>query len=136
MKKTLKMTAALVLIIAFVMSVCACAKIPAEGLWENATYRKDTTLGEGSKTVTVDVEVGEYSVAITIKTDAKTLGEALYAEGVINDPSFFDTCNGIVADWNKDKAYWGFYKGEELMSVGVDGVEIMGGERYRIAYTK
>jgi hypothetical protein len=137
MKKTLKISVSLLMALVLALCVAACAqKVPAEGLWENATYRSDTTLGSGAKEVKVDVEVGEYKITITLKTDAATLGEALYAEGVTNDASFFDTCNGIKADWNADQAYWGFYRGENYMSHGVNDETISGGESYRIVYTK
>ena len=137
MKKTLKISVSV--LIAFVLVLCAVAcaqKVPAEGLWENAAYRSDATLGSGAKEVKVDVEVGEYKITLTLKTDAATLGEALYDEGVINDAAFFDTCNGIKADWNADQAYWGFYQGEEYMPHGVNDETISGGESYRIVYTK
>ena len=137
MKKTLKISVSLIIALMLVLCAVACAqKVPAQGLWENATYRSDTTLGKGDKTVYVDVEVGEYKVTLTLKTDAATLGEALYAEGLINDASFFDTCNGIKADWNADQAYWGFYQGEDYMPHGVNDENISGGESYRIVYTK
>ena len=110
--------------------------IAAEGLWKNATYRKNTTVGEGSKVVKVDVEIEGKSLLITLKTDKATLGEALYAEGLINDASFFDTLNGVKADWNADKAYWAFFKGEDYMTSGVNDTNISGGEHYRFVYTK
>lgn len=110
--------------------------IAPEGLWATAKYLKNTTVGEGAKEVVIDVDMDGKSIAITVKTDAKTLGEALFAEGLINDASFFDTLNGVKADWNADKAYWGFFEGEEYMMVGVNETAINGGERYRFVYTK
>jgi len=110
--------------------------IAAEGLWKTATYRKNVTVGEGSKEVKIAVEINGQFITITLKTDKAKLGEALFAEELINDATFFDTLNGIKADWNKDRAYWGFYKGEEYMTVGVNDVTISGGESYRFVYTK
>lgn len=137
MKQTLRQTTALILVAVALLCLASCAdKIPAEGLWESAAYRSDTTVGEGSKEVKIDVEAGEQSITLTVKTDAATLGEALYAEGLINDASFFDTLNGIKADWTADRAYWGFYNGEEYMMVGVNETSISGGEHYRFVYTK
>lgn len=137
MKQTLRQTTAVILVAVVLMCLAACAaKVPAEGLWENATYRSDTTVGKGAKEVMIDVEAGEQKVTITVKTDAEKLGDALYAEGLINDASFFDTLNGIKADWDADKAYWGFYKGDEYMMVGVNDTAIVGGEHYRFVYTK
>jgi len=124
------------LLLAAVFCLASCNKIDAEGLWENATYRKDVTVGKGEKEVKIDVEVEEQSVTITVKTDKDDLGAALYEEELINDPSFFDTLNGIKADWDADKAYWAFYQGDDYMMVGVDQTKIEGGEHYRFVYTK
>ena len=136
MKQTTKVIVSAVLIITTLLCIVSCNKIDAEGIWETATYRKDVTVGEGSKEVKVDIVVDEEFITITVKTDEKKLGDALYAEGIINDASFFDTANGMKADWNKDKVYWAFYEGEEYMLVGVNDVEISGGEHYRFVYEK
>ena len=137
MKKTLLSTVSIVLSILFVFCFVSCdKKVDAEGLWENATYLSDTNLGKGEKTVSFTVEAGDQSITITIKTDKDTLGEAMYAEKLINDPTFFDTLNGIVASWDKDQAYWAFYEGETMMPHGVNDEKISGGESYRFVYTK
>ena len=107
-----------------------------DSIWGNAIYREDATVGEGSKTVTVEVEAKGHRVLLTIRTDAATLGEALYALELINDPSFFDTANGIKADWNADSAYWAYFQGDQYMSVGVNDTAISGGEHYRLVYTQ
>ena len=137
MKTATKITILTVLSIVMILCAVSCGeKVDATGLWENATYLKDTTVGEGEKTVLVDIEAGDRSVTITVKTDKATLGEALYEHGIINDASFFDTANGIKADWNADKAYWAFYEGEDFMMVGVGEAKISGGEHYRLVYSK
>ena len=138
MKNFIKITLALMLSLAAVLCLVSCndqEKLD-EGLWENATYREDTTVGDGAIEVVIEVEMDGKSIAITVKTDKATLGEALFAEKIINDASFFDTLNGVKADWNDDKAYWGFFKGEEYMMVGVNETAIVGGEHYRFVYTK
>lgn len=135
--KTTSKILTLIVVIAMVLSIAACGnKVDREGLWENATYVKDTTVGEGEKTVKCDVVVGENSITITIKTDAATFGAALYENELVNDPSFFNVCNGITADWDKDQAYWAFYNGDDYMTVGVDQAAISGGEHYRLVYTQ
>ncbi len=136
MKKTL--TKALSVAVSLLLLIClvACNTVPPEGLWENATYRKDVTLGTGEKTVSFTVEAGEEIITVTLKTDKETLGEAMYEHELVNDASFFDTLNGIKADWNADKAYWSFYQGESYMTVGISDTVINGGEQYRFVYTK
>ena len=71
-----------------------------------------------------------------LQTDKEKLGDALFAEGLINDPTFFDTLNGIKADWDKDQAYWAFCTGEEYMMIGVNDQTISTGDSYRFVYTK
>ncbi len=126
----------LVLTTLFCLAGCKNEESENEGFWDSATYKEDVTLGEGSKTVKIDVEIDGKSVTITLNTDAEKLGDALYGEELINDASFFDTLNGIKLDWNTHKAYWGFYKGEEYMQIGVGDESISGGEHYRFVYTK
>ena len=137
MKKTKFNTVALIsLALAMLICLFACAQVPAKGLWENATYRNDATVGSGTKEVKVDVVIGEDFITLTVKTDKATLGEALFELGLVNDASFFDTLNGIKADWNADKAYWSFYKGENYMMHGINDEKMVGGEHYRFVYTK
>ena len=148
MKQVLKLTSLLLLLLAFVLSAVACGNGQStttvaggneqNGLWANATYTEDTTLGEGANTFTVKIEAEGKTITLTVHTDAATVGEALYALGVLNDPSFFDTCNGMVADWSKDQAYWGFYQGGKMLSYGVDDTKAttIGNPAYEIVYTK
>ena len=135
--KTANRIFTVILLLAIALSITACGnKVDREGLWESATYVKDTTLGKGDKTVKCDVVVGDNFITVTVKTDKDTFGEALYEVELINDASFFDTCNGIKADWNEDQAYWAFYNGDDYMLVGVAEAVITGGEHYRLVYTQ
>ncbi|MBE6583675.1 MAG: hypothetical protein E7649_01655 [Ruminococcaceae bacterium] len=110
-------------------------KVNATGLWKNARYLSDVTIGDGAKTISFEIEAEGQKITVTLKTDKDNLGDAMYEVGLVNDPSFFDTLNGIKADWNKDKAYWGFYKGEEYMTVGI-GDAGLNTNSYRFVYTK
>ena len=137
MKKTIVSSLSVILSIICLFCFIYCEeKVEASGLWENATYLSDITLGDGEKTVSFTVEAEDKVITITLKTDKATLGEAMYEHGLVNDATFFDTLNGIKADWNKDQAYWGFYQGEEFMMVGINDTEIIGGESYRFVYSK
>ena len=111
-------------------------KIEATGLWANAKYLENTTVGEGAKTVRLTVEAEGKSLTITLKTDKATLGEAMYEQNLINDPSFFNVLNGMEASWEKDQAWWAFYEGDTMMPHGVNDEKIDGGESYRFVYTK
>ncbi len=150
MKNLMRIVLAMLLTLSMVLCFAGCkeekptepettqvsGEIAAEGFWATATYRKDTTVGEGSKTVKLDVEIDGRSITITLNTDAEKLGDALYGAELINDASFFDTLNGIKLDWNTHKAYWAFYKGDAYMMSGVNEEPISGGEHYRFVYTK
>ena len=113
----------------------------ATGLWANATYLEDTTFGEGAKTVTVKVIVEDKTVTFTIKSDAEMLGDALLEHGLIAGEEsayglYVKVVNGITADYDVDRSYWGFSKGGEYMMTGVDGTKFADGEAYELTYTK
>ena len=110
-------------------------------LWANATYLEDTSFGEGAKTVTVKVIAEDKSVTFTVKTDAKTLGEALLAHGLIAGDMgdyglYIKFVNGIRADYDLDKRYWNFTKNGEYMMTGADMTDIADGECYEFTYAK
>lgn len=135
----MKTAASLLLALTFIVCIVACGdKVEATGIWKDATYTSDTTIGEGANTVTVIITAEDRTVTLTVKTDKATLGEALYEHGVINDPTFFDTCNGMKADWDKDHAYWAFYVGDEMAQYGVGDEKAVTTEEptYKIVYTK
>ena len=132
------MTMAILMLLCFV----SCAKpTDTDLLWENALYTEDTELGEGAKTVQVEVKAGEKSVVFTVKTDEAILGDALIAHGLIEGDEgayglYIKKVNGITADYDIDGSYWGFYKNGEYMMTGVDGTEFADGEHYELVYTK
>ncbi|MBQ8408678.1 MAG: hypothetical protein IJY39_07415 [Clostridia bacterium] len=137
MKKTTVSTVSIILSLVCLLCLVSCAeKVDATGLWENATYLSDTTLGKGEKTVSFTVEAEDQVITITLKTDKETLGEAMYEHGLVNDPSFFNVLNGIEANWEKDQAYWAFYNGDEYMMVGISEASVEGEVNYRFVYTK
>ncbi len=137
MKQLLKITTFPVMIAMLLFCIASCAeKVDATGLWESAAYLSDTTLGEGKNTAKVEVVAGERSITFTIKTDKETLGEAMFEHGLVNDPSFFDTCNGMTADWGRDQAYWAFYVGDEMAPYGINEAAATDDVTYRIVYTQ
>lgn len=141
MKKTVIMITSLLLSLVLVMGLLGCAKTDTDLLWEKATYTADTQLGEGAKTVQVEVKAGDKSITFTIKTNAETLGEAMFAHDLIGGEEgqyglYLKVVNGITADYDIDQSYWGFYKNGEYMMTGVDGTVIADGEHYELIYTK
>ena len=131
MKKALCLTLAIVMLLA----LASCKPTVDEGIWKDAIYTEDAVVGEGAKTCSVRIEAGEKSVTLTLKTDAATLGAALYENGLAGDPSFTDTINGMVADWDADNAYWAFYISGEYAMYGIGDATINGGEEFALVYT-
>ena len=142
MKKTIKSFVSCVLMLAFILTLVACQKgVDVKGLWEKATYTKDTTFGNGATTVMVEVKVEDQSVTFTIKTDKTTLGEALMEHDLITGEQgqfgiYIKSVNGITADYDVDRSYWAFNKNGEMMMTGVDMTNIADGEHYELVYTK
>lgn len=141
MKKTLTALLAAILVITALLSFASCSSIPAEGLWENATYRSDRSFGDGEKTFTLTVEVGEYSVVFTVNTDKATLDEALLEHKLIagEDSQYgltLITVNGIDAVWDTDNAYWAIYIGEDYATTGISEIAVNNGASYKFVYTK
>jgi hypothetical protein len=141
MKKTFKSSISLILAIVLVLSFVACNKVDAAGLWENATYLNDTELGDGDKTLTVEVKVEEQSVVFTIHTDKKTVGDALIEHDLITGDEgayglYVKVVNGMTADYDIDQSYWAFYINGDIAMTGVDGTDITEGTAYQLVYTK
>lgn len=116
-------------------------EIAPDGVWANATYRKDTEFGTGDKTIVVEVKAADQTVTFTVKTDADTVGAALIEHGLIAGEDgayglYVKTVNGILADYDVDQSYWAFYVDGEYAMTGVDTTSITEGVTYQLVYTK
>jgi len=141
MKKQLKSLLALLLILTTMLALFACARVPAEGKWENATYRSDKSFGNGAKSVTVAVVVEEQRVTFTLKTDKETLADALLEHGLIEGEEsafgiYVKKVNGITADYNEDSTWWGVEQNGTLLPTGMSGILIEDGEHYDVVCKK
>ena len=142
MKKTSIIIISLLIVIAVGLFFLPEEKvIDNVGIWENATYTEDATLGTGKNTLTVTVEAGDKSVEFTIRTDKAIVGDALKEHNLIDGEKgpyglYVKVVNGIEADFDKDKSYWAFEKGGEAMLTGVDSAKFSDGERFELVYTK
>jgi len=137
----MKKSMSILMVIILCFSLWACGQSSENDVWSEAIYTEDTELGEGEKTVLVDVTAESKTVTFTIHTDKDILGEALAEHGLVEgEPGayglYVKKVNGITADYDENKCYWGFNKNGESMMTGVDGEEIKGGENYEIVYTK
>ena len=95
-----------------------------------------TVLGEGEKTFSFDVVFADGSKKLyTVRTDAKTVGEALLSvELIAGEDSqyglYVKTVCGVTLDYNKDGKYWSFYINGEYASTGVDSTDVTEGATY------
>ncbi|MBR5321094.1 MAG: DUF4430 domain-containing protein [Clostridia bacterium] len=130
---------ALVLIVAMALSFSACGNNDG-----NTTTTTTQASGDSKKELSftfkvVDLDGNEKS--FDIKTDAKTVGDALVAEKLISGEQgdyglMVDTVNGIKYDYNADGAYWAFYVNGEYAMSGVDTTDIVDGTTYSFVATK
>lgn len=101
-----------------------------------------TVLGEGAKSFDFFVETldGEKTFFV-IKTDKEIVGEALLDLKLIEGEAgpyglYVKKVNGIVADYDKDKTYWGFYVDGSYAMTGVDMTKIEEGKTYSFKVSK
>lgn len=139
--KSIKKIACLALAFILLMLVSCDADPSDKNIWDDAIYTEDTELGEGDKTVTVDVIAEDNRVRFTIHTNGDTLGDALIENGLVEGEEsqyglYVKKVNGILADYDVNKSYWGFYSGGEYMMSGIDTTEIFGGEAFELVYEK
>ena len=104
--------------------------------------KEDNAVGEGEKTFTfivVDAQGNEET--FTVRSGAKTVGEALLEEGLIKGEDgpyglYIKEVNGITADYDKDGTYWAFYIDGEYAMSGVDTTDITDGATYALKVEK
>ena len=138
MKTLVQKSICAVLVLVCLLGLTACGNnANKEGLWENATYLEDTTLGEGSTTFKMVVKAGEQSVTFTVNTNKETVGAALLELNLIEgDNGMYTKVNGITADYNVDKSYWGFFVNDAYANEGIDTTKIEKDSTYKLEYTK
>jgi hypothetical protein len=137
MKKIVKTLLAIILGVVLI----SCGASEPVDLWESATYTENQEFGTGDKTITVDVIAEEKSLEFTVHTDKEILGDALLEHELISGDEgayglYVKTVNGIYADYNITKSYWGINKNGESLMTGVDSAEITDGDTFEFVYTK
>ena len=136
------LTLALALVMMLVLSSCNfLGNEEPDEVWDYAVITEDSELGEGAKTIEVELVVGEHKITFTIHTDADTLGDALVENLIIEGEEstyglYVTMVNGIYAVYEVDGSYWSFYQNGEYLMAGVDSTAISGGEHFEIVYSK
>ena len=127
------------LLLLFALLLTACAPVPVS--WEDAIYKKDATVGDGSVTVTVKVTAEDKTVTLTLKTDEATLADALVAEELVNGKDsqyglMISHVNGIRADYDLDNGYYWQVRVDGAPSdYGASFIEIREGAVYEFVRT-
>ena len=142
MEKKIKNFFSAILVSLLIVCLISCNNTEdQQDLWQDAIYQSDTEFGTGSITVYVEVKAGEKSITFTLNTDKNILGDALLEHNLIDGEEsqyglYIKSVNGIIADYDIDQTYWGFYKNGEYMMTGIDSTEIKSGEHYELVRTK
>ena len=142
MKKIISMLLCLTLVLS--LGSLAFAQ-ETEQLWdenhETILLENGAVYGEGEKTLSFAVDCLHETAAVTVKTDAATVGEALTELSIIAGEDsewglYVKTINGITANYDEDGTYWAFYIDGEYAMTGVDATEIAEDTVYSFAISK
>ena len=139
----MKKIIAILLTLVLSLSLAACANnAPATIPTEDPAKVEATVLGEGETVFSFSVvELNGKTTHYEIHTNETTVGAALLALGLLEGEEgpyglYVTAVNGIVADYNVDQTYWGFYENGEYALSGVDQTEIVSGTAYSFVQTK
>ena len=139
MKKLMSILLALLLVLA----VTGCGGVGQDQPQNGAEVVGDgDTIGEGAKTFQVEiVDLEGKIIQATVKTDEKTVGEALQALGVLEGEEgpyglYIKAVNGTTLDYEKDGAYWAFYIDGAYANTGVDETDIVETSAYALKAEK
>jgi hypothetical protein len=139
MKKILKNLLLVTFALSLLLAFASCGN--SDDPWSEATYLKNTELGEGNTAFTLEVKAGEKSVTFTIHTDKTILSDALLEVELIKGEEstyglYLTHVNGMLADYDTDGTYWAIYENGEYAMTGIDGIEITAGATYTLERTK
>ena len=135
MKKIVSSVSVVALLLVCLLT--ACGQSATTGIWMDATYTEDATLGKGATALTVVVSAEDKQITLTVNTDKTTVGAALSEVGLIKGADgMYTVVNGMTADYNVDQTYWAFYEGDDYGMTGVDLTEIKAGATYAFKVSK
>ena len=138
--KGLALVLCMVLIAAMALFATGCsAKKETASVDGTTVYADGDVIGKGAKQFTlVIIDKDDKEIKLTVKTDKDLVGDALLDNNVISGEEsqyglYVKTVNGITADYDVDKTYWGFYIDGEYAMTGVDVTEIVEGTTYTLS---
>ena len=137
--------------ICLLLSLCACTAKPATTQPQTTAAPETTAAQETAEApeTTAQTLMGIMVVVVHSDGSEKTfgydtaeefLGPVLVAEGLIqgnNGPYGLEiiTVDGEEAVYDRDKAYWALYEGEEYALQGIDTTPVKDGGLYKLVYT-
>ena len=137
LKRVLSLIFCMVLIAAMAFITTSCSDNQPISASEDVIVK-----GEGKKEFTFNVVDYEGKVTtFEIHTDKEIVGDALVELELISGDEgpyglYVKEVNGITADYDKDKAYWGFFIDNEQAPAGVDSTTIEEGKEYSLKVVK
>jgi len=139
-RKPLSLVLCIVLITAMALTAIGCND--NKTAYDTITVTDGATVGEGAKEFSLEIVDGEGKATnVVVKTDKKTVGEALLDLNLIagdNDQYglYIKCVNGITADYDADGTYWTFYIDGEYAMTGVDTTDVVEGANYALKVEK
>lgn len=92
-----------------------------------------------SITVSVTLDGGETK-EYNISTEADTLGDALFAEGLVTEKEhkegFYTEICGVKADYSADGSWWCIMQDSEMASVGMNDIALHDKDSYEIVFSR
>ena len=136
----------LVCVLVMCLACCTTEKMQEsvqqeDTVWKDAIYSEDKSLGEGSKTFSLEVRADDKTVVFDISTDADNLEDALVENKLIEGDKgpyglYVKKVNGITADYDVDKNYWSLCKDGTPLQTGVGDTKVKGGEHFEFVRTQ
>lgn len=140
MRRILSLVVATVLLAAMVLGATSCDtanEVASDDVGVGTVeIPPENTVGEGQTTFTFMVTHLDGTVkGYTVKTDAKTVGEALVGVGLISGEDgayglYVKTVDGETLDYDTHKKYWAFYVNGTMAMNGVDKTDVVAGTVY------
>ena len=140
MKNILSLVVATVLLAAMVLCATSCDKTTGEEITTTTAVANEAAtpieIGEGATAFTFEITHMDGSQkTYAVKTDAKTVGEALVSLGLIAGEDgayglYVKTVDGETVDWDTHQKYWSFYENGAMAMNGVDQTNVVAGATY------
>jgi uncharacterized lipoprotein YehR (DUF1307 family) len=129
-----KILAMALVVLMTVFSFAACGKADTNSNANSGSVETKTI----SITVTV-IAKDKTEKVFNIETNKKTLGDALFEEGLVTEAEhksgFYSYIDGVRADYTLDKCWWSFSKDGKDVMVGANDLKIADGDKFEITNT-